>query len=102
MDIRYRIKYNDNITLVTYAASGSEILQENEFYALMVEDRHHKNIRDKADFWDYENGYIGLEQTSSGHIYISKHYHLRECFERGLTFICEVKNPDQCCYLMNE
>jgi hypothetical protein len=102
MDSRYRIKYNDNITLVTYAASGSEILQDNEFYALMIEDRCHKAIRDKSDFWDYENGYIGLEQTSSKHIYISKNYNLRENLERGLTFIIEVKEPDQCCYLMQE
>ena len=99
MDIRYRRKYNDNITLITYAASGSEILQDNEFYALMVEDRHHKNIRDRSDFWDYESGYVGLEQTSSNHIYISKHFGKRCNPNRGLTFICEVKNPDQCCYL---
>ena len=98
MDIRYRRKYNDNITLVTYAASGSEILQDNEFYALMVEDRHHKNIRDRSDYWDYDSGYIGLERSGS-EVYISKDFDKRYNPERGLTFICEVKNPDKCCLL---
>ena len=98
MDIRYRRKYNENITLVTYAASGSEILQDNEYYALMVQDQKNKSIRNRSDYWDFENGYVGLERSGS-EIYISKDFDKRYNPERGLTFICEVKNTDQCCWL---
>ena len=68
-------------------------LEKNEYYALMVTDEENRGSRPKKDYVDFYKGYIGLERTSDGRIYISKDYEKRSDQYRGKTVVVEV-SPD--------
>lgn len=94
------MKYNSNIFLLRKIENQSEANKQepNSYYALMVEDVENKHRTD-IDFFDRKLGWIGLERTSDGRIYISNKFH--NCFEpsRGTTWLVAVHNPQLCCEL---
>jgi hypothetical protein len=95
------LKYNDNITIVSIANSPTTIAK-NEYYALMVTDynvaynpEYHPR-GDTRNFFDRQRGWLGLERTSGGKIYISKDFSIRHNQYRGDTVVVHVANPEQC------
>ena len=89
-------KYNDNIT-IKCTANGSESLQDNEFYALMVKDAP-APVKETRHFFSQQRHWIGLECTDS-RVYISKHFRQRHNRARGETLVVEVSNTFPCCVL---
>lgn len=83
-------------------ATNQEELKENQYFALMVTDHENKfgyNKRPKEDYLNFRKGWIGIERTSEGLIYISKDYSKRHDVCRGDTIIVEVEKKDKTCLL---
>jgi len=82
-------KYNKNITLIKIVNKPTR-LKKNEYYALMVTDLYNRHNRPKSDYWDFRLGYLGLERTSDGEIYVSKNFSARRNLSRGETFVVKI------------
>lgn len=85
-------RYNNNIDLIH--VGQRPLLEDDEWYALMVTSR--KGYKDPRTFFDEAEGWLGLEQTSSNRIYISKDTYHCDNPARGLAFVVRVKNPGLC------
>jgi len=88
-------QFNDNITLIYFGQRP--LLQDNEYYALMVTSQKH-GIRDQRVFFDESEGWLGLERTGE-RIYISKETRHSNNKGRGEAMVVRVENPGLCCVL---
>ena len=91
------MKYNNNMEF-DLIKNGKKYptLKENQYFVLMVIDENNKNKRSKLDCFDYDLGWVGLECTSGGRIYISKDFNKRANWARGEVMVATVKNIDEC------
>ena len=91
------MKYNDNITIVREAEGFNDPLEANEYFALMVTDKH-QGAEEDRNFFDKSLGWIGLEHYvyNGKRVYISKNYNQRHKLHRGRTVVISVKDVDLC------
>ena len=90
--------YDGNITLIKKVTAPVE-LEENQWYALMVTDRH-RGGSDTRQFFDKNLGWIGLERPTRSKPYLSKDFEKRkDRLGRGDTFVVEVRNTAGHCIL---
>ncbi len=101
------MRYNDNIEILKEKVIGLKSpLEKDEWFALMVIDReieltHKREDGDNRTFFNFSKAWLGLEQTSSKKIYISKNITKRQEYYRGDTQIVKVKDKSKC-YILGE
>lgn len=77
-------------------ATGPEILETDEYYAMMVTDLENRGKRPRKDYLDYAKAWIGFE-GHDGLIYVSKNFNTYGIHDpyRGKTLIVRVKPGDK-------
>lgn len=77
-------------------ATGPEILESDEYYAMMVTDLENRGKRRKSDYLIFSKGWLGLE-GHDGLIYVSKNFNAYGIHDeyRGKTVIVKVKPGDK-------
>jgi len=86
--------YDGNIVIMGEEFSNTG-LDSNEWYALMVTD-YSPRRKNRSDMFLKEKGWVGLECTSNGTVYISKRKGARNNLSRGMTVVVRVGDESLC------